>query len=162
MKLADDLAANRRLYRRGLSDLPDILVIDVPVRYASPSMPLGRFYPMMIETALEAVEVDHFLRVERTHMIVPDLLDRRPSQFQRENVMLCHYDTEDPAWPHILLCQWPCAYTALAGRTSELFARQAYTVELFTYALDRAKATQMLLASLSGSGMTPLLVSQGD
>lgn len=158
MKLIDGLAAGRRLYPRLRSDLPDIMLIDVPSVYASPSLPLGRYYPVMIETPLEAVEFERFLQSERPFPIVPDLLNHRPSMLQGQEIMLCHYDIADENWPFILLVKWPAYCTALAPH-GDMFARNAYTFELFTHRLDRAKATQILRRSLDGAPSGTQLLS---
>lgn len=65
MRLADTLARRRIVYPRPLPTLPDIVLLDLPPRFRSPSLPLGRYYPAIIETEGEWMEWNDFLRADR-------------------------------------------------------------------------------------------------
>lgn len=149
MRLSDDLAATSFCYDRPLPTLPDILLIDVPARYASDSLPLGRFYPIMVETQAEWSELTSFLHRPRPALIAPDLLDRRPTACLSETILIARYAPPAPTWPWVLLCCWPAAHTALAPE-SDFFARQTYTVEVF-WTLEALQTTERnLLETLDG------------
>lgn len=125
MKLTDSLAARRQVYARSTSALPDIVVIDIPARYASPSLSLGRFYLIMVQTELEMIELAHFLALCRPRFVAPDPLDHRSSTLQAQHILLSQYDPPEPGWPYILLCQWPLCCTQLVQSSRALLARGA-------------------------------------
>ncbi|SEK02146.1 hypothetical protein SAMN05518849_12826 [Sphingobium sp. AP50] len=160
MRLLDSLAASYRHYMRGIEGLPGIHLLDIPERFASRTLPLGRYYPIMVETELERIELDHFLRVDRPQLVVPDLLDRRPSSLQGNDILISHYDPTHPSWPWLLLCQWPRIFAEAVPADSDFFARQAYTVEIFSTSLDRAAATKHLLASLAENGLAAIFIER--
>jgi hypothetical protein len=159
MKLTDSLAARRQVYARSTAAMPDIVVIDIPARYASPTLSLGRFYPIMVETELEMIELAHFLALCRPDLVAPDLLDYRSSALQAQPIRLSHYDPPEPGWPYILLCQWPLSCTQLVQSSRALLARGAYTIEMFTTAFDRCNATEILQRSLCNHGLGPALIT---
>jgi hypothetical protein len=148
--LTDDLARRRILYPRPLPTLPDILVIDVPGRFAHPSLPLGRYYPIIIETVEELAEVEAYLHATRPGPLRPDLLDRRRSAIVVERIVFAAYAPPSDSWPHLLLCHWPPLYPALTA-DPELFARGAYTTEAFDTLGELASASGTLLDMLGGS-----------
>ncbi|MET3438063.1 hypothetical protein [Sphingomonas sp. 1185] len=148
MRLADTLARRRLRYARPLPTMPDICLIDVPPPYASPSLALGRYYPVILETDLEWDEWDRFLTVDRHTPVAPDLFDRRPSALHADTIILAHYDPPEPGWPWILLCRWPIDHVALAGDASDLFARSAYSVEILPDPTERATMQDRVLHSL--------------
>ncbi|MBA4090106.1 MAG: hypothetical protein C0494_05870 [Sphingobium sp.] len=159
MKLSDSLAAGRHIYSTTVPTLPDIVVIDVPPDFAAPSLPLGRYYPIIVETALERLELEHFLDLPRSRLIAPALLDRRSSHGQGTEIKLCHYDAADAGWPFILLCQWPTSCTNLVSSSPNMLARGAYTIEMFPTALERAEETLKLWASLCEYGLSTTVVT---
>lgn len=148
--LTHDLARHRMLYARPLPTLPDILVIDVPPVFAHPSLPLGRFYPILAETEEELAEVETFLNEYRPAPVRPDLLDRRLSALTTDRIIFAAYDPPASGWPHLLLCHWPPLYPALAAEP-DMFARGAYTTEAFDTLEELASASNTLLAMLGGS-----------
>ncbi len=148
MRLTDDLAARRMLYGRPLATMPDVLLIDISPGYASPNLPLGRFYPVIIETAAEYAEMEAFLDRDRPRPVVPDLLDRRPSALRGDDIVFARYAPSGPDWPWLLLCHWPADYTAMAPRDGDYFARGAYTSEVFETVDDLADAEAHLLEVL--------------
>ena len=58
MRLIDDLAARRRLYARPTFTAPAMMVIDIPSHLAGDDLPLGRYYPVILETDEELVEFE--------------------------------------------------------------------------------------------------------
>jgi hypothetical protein len=145
--LTHDLARSRVVYQRPLPTLPDIMVIDVPAAFGHPSLPLGRFYPILMETAEELAEVRAFLSQHRPAPVRPDLLDRRASGLVADRIIFAAYDPPATGWPHLLLCHWPPRFSALAQET-DMFARGAYTTEMFDTAEDLAAASTRLLSEL--------------
>lgn len=148
MRLADHLAARRRLYARPLATMPDVLLIDIPPIFASPSLPLGRYYPVIFETAAEQAEMEAFLVRERSMPVVPDLLDRRPSALRGDDIVFARYAPSAPGWPWLLLCRWPADYAAMVPQDGDYFARDAYTSEVFETLDDLEDAEARLLGVL--------------
>lgn len=148
MRLVDDLAARRILYGRPLATMPDVLLIDIPSAFASPSLPLGRYYPVIIETDAEYVEMESFLDRDRPGLVVPDLLDRRPSRLCGDDIVFARYAPSTPGWPCLLLCRWPVDYAAMVPRNGDYFARGAYTCEVFLTLDDLADAEARLVEVL--------------
>lgn len=99
MRLADHLAAKRRLYPRPLATMPDILLIDIPPVFASPSLPFGRYYPVIIETDAEYAEMQAFLDLARSRLAPPDLLDRRASALRGDDIVFARYVPPDRTGP---------------------------------------------------------------
>jgi len=164
--LTDDLARRRILYRRPLATLPDILVVDVPRRFADPSLPLGRFYPILIETEAERDEIESFLSMTRAAPVAPNILDHRPSRLTAHRITFASYAPPGPAWPFLLLCHWPAAYASLVTDPM-MFARDAYTTEMFRTEAALASASRRLMSALGRMGevsvsmIPPLAVQQG-
>src|SRR3546814_10468849 len=61
MRLIDELAANRLYYHRPLATLPDILLIDIPLRFSGGGLALGRYYPVILESLAEMHEFEAYL-----------------------------------------------------------------------------------------------------
>ncbi|MBN8838654.1 MAG: hypothetical protein J0I25_00440 [Sphingomonadales bacterium] len=148
MRLIDHLAARRVLYPRPIATMPDILVIDIPSRYAAPSLPLGRYYPIVVEALAELDEIEAFLCAERSSPVVPDLFDRRASALNSNAIIFCRYAPPDPDWPILLLCHWPANFTTMVAAASDFFARGCYTIEMFASIDALDKAERRLLATL--------------
>ncbi len=123
-------------------------MIDIPRRFASKRLPSGRFYPIMLETIEEQSEIEAFLAEQRASVVLPDLLDERPSTFQRMHLTIAHYGPSKRGWPFMQLCQWPAEFAARASTKDTTFARGAYTFELFRDRRRLEEATRVLLASL--------------
>ncbi|WP_404337892.1 hypothetical protein AB2M62_03665 [Sphingomonas sp. MMS12-HWE2-04] len=147
--LNQDLARRRLFYPRPILTLPDVMVIDIPARFAAPSLPLGRFYPIMVETEREQLELAQFLAEDRPGPVSPDLLDYRATQLSAQNITIATYDPPETGWPWLLLCHWPAAYSAMVGDRST-FARGAYTTEMFE-TLDALNAASAQLLSVLGA-----------
>jgi hypothetical protein len=148
MRLVDDLAARRILYGRPLATLPDVLLIDIPRAFASHSLPFGRYYPVIIETDAEYAEMETFLDRDRPSLVVPDLLDRRPSALSGDDIVFARYAPSAPGWPWLLLCRWPVDYAAMVPQNDDHFARGTYTCEVFEAFDDLADAEARLLEVL--------------
>jgi hypothetical protein len=146
--LAATLARRRIYYPRPIASLPDILMIDVPRRFASKRLPLGRFWPIMVETIEEQSEIEAFLKADRASLVPPDLLDERPSTCPKAHPTIAHYRPSEAGWPFVQLCQWPADFAARTSVRDRMFARGAYTFELFRDRASLEKATKVLLASL--------------
>jgi len=149
MRLTDDLAARRRLYSRALATMPDVLLIDIPPVFASPSLPLGRYYPVIVETDAEFAEMEAFLDRDRSKPVVPDLLDRRPSALRGDDIVFARYAPPVPGWPWLMLCRWPADYAATVPRNGDDFARGAYTCEVFETVDGLVDAEARLLGVLN-------------
>jgi hypothetical protein len=148
VSLAATLARRRICYPRPIASLPDILMIDIPRRFAGGRLGLKRFYPVMVETVEEQVEIDAFLAQERDSIVAPDLLEQRLSTFPKEHLTIAHYRPSEAGWPYVQLCQWPAEFVARASSTGRAFARGAYTFELFRDRERLEKSATLLLASL--------------
>ncbi len=148
MRLSDDITNNRHFYTRAIATLPDVLLIDIPAAFASASLPLGRYYPVILETIEERQEFEAFLQADRPAPIVPDLLDRRASALTTIDIVFALFDTTIAGWPWLLLCHWPADHVALAADQGDMFGRGAYTIEIFPDSAARAAAISQLLAIL--------------
>lgn len=111
--------------------MPAILVIDIPRDLARASLPLDRYYPMILETEEEAREMEAFLAMPRPQIVLPDLFDRKPSALRCEDIVFARHAPAAPGWPWLLLCCWPRRFTDMVPANSDLFAGSAYTIELF-------------------------------
>ena len=136
------------LYSRPVATMPDILVLDIPARFASPTLPLGRYYPIVIENDAELRELEDFVTAERPGLVVPDLLARRTSALVSIGIIFCRYRPPSLYWPWVLLCRWPEKYTAMVPPCDDHFARESYTIELFGSVVDLDAAEQVLLKTL--------------
>ncbi|AOH85560.1 hypothetical protein AWL63_18100 [Sphingomonas panacis] len=148
MRLVDELAARRLLYSRSIPTLPDILLIDIPSRFAAPTLPMGRYYPVILETHAEAAEMEQFLQTQRPTEVPPNLFDRRSSALVTEDIIFARYAPLQPDWPWLLLCCWPAAYRAVVHSDSEQFARDQYTSEIFPTLAELQRTENLLLKTL--------------
>ena len=123
-------------------------MIDISRRFASKRLPPGRFHPIMVETIEEQSELDAFLKEERDSPVSLDLLGQRSSTFSREHLTIAHYGPSESGWPFVQLCQWPAEFAAKASSKHLLFARGAYTFELFRNRKRLEQASKLLLGSL--------------
>jgi hypothetical protein len=162
MRLSDTLAKRRLTYRRPIPTLPNIVVIDVPEPFAHPDLSLGRYYAIMVETGAEARELNAFLDAVREFLVPPDLLDHRPSALTASSITLARYDPPLDGWPYILLCHWPAAYAAVVPERTDLFARGAYTIEMFEDDATLTAATANLIETLARNGELTLDAVAGE
>lgn len=148
MRLIDELAANRTYYHRPLPTLPDILLIEIPPRFAGPGLALDRYYAVILESLWEMHEFEKFLCEDRATLIAPALLDRRPSALRVDDIVFARYRPPAPHWPWLQLCCWPKSYTFMVHHAGDEFARGAYTIEAFRFADEIDVAEAKLLATL--------------
>lgn len=148
VSLSMTVARHRLVYPRPVHEMPDINMLDLPVEFRSSNLPLGQYYPILIETAEEQHELDAYLNEERDITSSPDLLDGRPSILSTEHITIAHYEPPVENWPYVLLCRWPAALTAAAPADLRMFARDAYTFECFTDREQLERASEHLLAML--------------
>lgn len=148
IRLSDTLAQRRILYPRPIATLPDIMILDIPAAFAGPTLPLGHYYPIILETEAELRELVDYLDAPRPAVIVPDLLDRRPSALCAGQITLAHYAPPNSGWPYLLLCHWPRAYTQLITLSADMFARGSYTMEVLRTAPELRDQSLMLLETL--------------
>src|SRR3546814_1853673 len=94
MRLIDELAANRCYYHRPLATLPDILLIDIPLRFSGGGLALGRYYPVILESLAEMHEFEAYLCEPRMTLIAPALLDRRPSGLRTSDIIFARYEPQ--------------------------------------------------------------------
>ncbi len=157
VRLSNTLVRRRLFYNRPIDTTPDLVVLDIAPPFASPSLPLGRYYVVIVETSDELAELNAFLEQERTALVPPDLLDQRPSRRATAHVTLCRYGPPRPGWPEILLCHWPAEQIALVESPGENFARAAYTLELFPSLAALADSAAKLIEAFGDS--TPVSVT---
>ena len=146
--LAATIARRRIYYPRPVECLPDILMVDLPRRFAPRRRALKRFYPILIETIEEQSEVEAFLAQPREKLVMPDLLAERPSALSKEHLTIAHYAPSEAGWPFVLLCQWPAEFAARSSGQDRLFMRASYTFELFPDRNRLEEASKVLLASI--------------
>ncbi len=158
MRLADTIARRRACYPRPLPTLPDLCVIDVPRRFAAPLLPLGRFYPVIVETNAEWREWDAFLDADRVAPVAPDLFDRRPSALSTAGITFAHYDPPAPSWPWVLLCHWPACHVEIADDHDDLFARSAYSMEVTPDPDARATLQDKLFHALGSRAAVDIVI----
>lgn len=124
------------------------MLIDIPARFAHPTLPLGRYYPILVETEAERAELLAFIAATREGPVRPDLLDRRPSALVVTRITFAVYPPPQNGWPHLLLCCWPASHVELAA-DPDLFARGVYTIEAFETEAGLSLASSRLLATLA-------------
>jgi hypothetical protein len=150
--LGATIVRRRIYYPRPIAGLPDILMIEVEAEFRRGNLPLGRFYPMLVETAEEQQEVEDYLGEPREHVGPPDLLDARPATLVADHITIAHYGPSADGWPFVLLCRWPPCLAATSPGHFRLFARGIYTFELFGERLRLERASDNLLSSLKRRG----------
>src|SRR3546814_17216 len=148
MRLIDALAANRHYYHRPLSPLPDILLIDIPLRFSGGGLALGRYYPVILESLAEMHEFEAYLCEPRMTLIAPALLDRRPSGLRTSDIIFARYEPQISDWPWLLICFWPQSYTDMVPPSADTFARGSYTIDAYATEGELTDAELKLLATL--------------
>lgn len=162
MRLTDDLAARRRLYARPAFTAPAMMVIDVPVHLAGAGLPLGRYYPVILETDEELAEFETFIGMERDTAVVPDIFATRPSALHTEVIAVIEYAPAEPGWPWLLLCHWPKAHALMTAGDPQMLARGAYTIETFLSRADLLAATSILIDQLGGAAEWSIVKGMPD
>lgn len=130
-RLSDDLARKRLHYPSPLISVPSVLVIDLPPSNRGTGLPLGRYYPIIVETEDESAEIECFLAASRDEAVRPDIFDLRPSQLRSKNVLISRYEPPISGWPWLSVCRWPDSFTMASVSSSVAMARDCYTMELF-------------------------------
>lgn len=148
IRLSNSLVRRRAIYSRALATLPDVVMLEISAAFAGPTLPLGRYYPVIVETKAEQLELEALLEAERPAVVVPDLLDRRSSSLTTTQITLAQYARPGPDWPFLLLCQWPRAYAELGAVPADMFARGHYTIEVLNTAAELQERSQLLLETL--------------
>lgn len=146
-RLVDDLARRRILYRSRLLTAPSVLVIDVPLGSRGPNLSFGRYYPIILKTESEVVEVEGFLEAPREKLLSPNLFDRRPSNLQTDNILISRYDSPEQGWPWLSICRWLTSYAERGEAMIGEMARGCYSMEMFETA-DALDAHSVLLVQL--------------
>lgn len=146
------------MYGRPLATMPDVLMIDIPPHHFSPSLPLERYYPVIIETDAEYAEMEAFLAMDRLRAVAPDLLDRRCSALIGDDVVIARYTPPCPGWPWLMLCRWPPDYAAMVPEKDNSFARGNYTSEVF-YELEEIVEAEARLIETLGTDRTVRLLA---
>src|SRR3546814_2463742 len=96
--LSTTVARHRIFYPRPILAMPDILMIDMPAEFRSPSLPLGHYHPILIETVAEQHELEAYLEEECQVPPSPDLLDARPSAHPADHITVAHYGPPFENW----------------------------------------------------------------
>lgn len=149
IRLVDRLARRRLLYRAPIPGGPDVLVIEMPPEMRGVGLPLGRFYPIIVENADEFAELDRFLEAVRAQAIAPSLLDHRPSALRSPHVVITRYDPPQVGWPWVSICRWPDGFTQAAAAQGLAMARGGYTMEMFEDPGSLEAHSEALLQSLA-------------
>ena len=148
VRLIDRLARERRFYPAPTLAAPGVMVIDVPPALRGPGLPLGRYYPIAVETLAEREELEAYLLAERTADVVPDLFDIRASALQSDLVLVWRYEPPEPSWPWITLYRWPPAHQHQALESGVAMARGCYTIELFGSKAEADESDRAILTEL--------------
>lgn len=149
IRLADGLARRRIVYPRLLPTVPDVMVIHVDEAYRSPSLTLGRYYPIVIENEVERGELERFLAAERVEAVAPDLLDMRPSRIVSDEVLARRFAPPAAGWPWLTVFRWPPDFQQAAEREGVSMARGCYTTELSERDIDDQLSTTAVLEELA-------------
>jgi hypothetical protein len=116
--------------------VPSVLVIDVPPARRGPGLPLGRYYPIVVETEFERDEIERLIATAGATLRIPDMLERPPSNLRTDRIMIARYEPPAPDWPWLSVTCWPQDFVAAAHRHQITMARGCYTMELFENARD--------------------------
>jgi hypothetical protein len=142
------VSRHRVFYPRPVAPMPDILMIDLSAGLPDAAGSFRRFHPILCETVSEQQELEAYLDEERDGPFPSDPFDVRPSILPTDHTTIAHYAPPTQGWPYLLLCRWPPDLTTVAPKDLNMFARAAYTVELFNDHAQLELATERLLALL--------------
>lgn len=148
-RLSNDLAKRRLLYPSPLISAPSVLVIELPVSNRGTGLPLGRYYPIILETEYEIEEIQRFLDQPRQEPVRPDIFDARPSRLRSDHVLVSRYDPPVPGWPWVSVCRWPNNFTKTGTSLGAEMARGCYTMELFVTEADLDASQAAVVANLA-------------
>jgi hypothetical protein len=162
IRLSDGLARRRMVYPAPLPTVPRVMVIDVDEPYRSQSLPLGRYYPIVVETDGEMEELERFLAAERSATVVPDVLDMRSSQIVSDEVLACRFAPPAAGWPWLTLFRWPSDFQQATEREGVSMARGCYTFELSKRDIDDQLSTVAVLDQLARRHHAKIRMISGD
>lgn len=128
---AANRAVRRKLYPSPLPTTPSVMVIDVALRFRGEHLPLGRYYPIIVETNAEREELERHLEDEEGAGFPPDLLDHRASNLVSDRILISRFDPPAPGWPWVSVTRWPDSFRDAAADHGVSMARGCYTMELF-------------------------------
>ena len=114
VSLSTKVARRRVFYPRPILAMPDILMIDIPAELREPSLLLGRYCPILVETAAEQRELEAYLEEEHEQPCPPDPFASRPSTLPNDHITVAHYGPPVEGWPYVILCRWPPDLTTAA------------------------------------------------
>ena len=123
-------------------------MIDMAAAQKEGTPSFQRFHAILCETIGEQQGAEAYLDQRREGPFPSDPLDARPSTLVADHTTIAHYAPPADNWPYVLLCRWPPDLTAVAPTDLNMFARGAYTVELFDNYDQLEQATERLLALL--------------
>src|SRR3546814_12751155 len=101
VSLSTTVARHRIFYPRPILAMPDILMIDMPAEFRSPSLPLGHYHPILIETVAEQHEREAYLEEEGQVPSSPDLPAARPSAPPADHNTTAHSGRPFTTWPFV-------------------------------------------------------------
>lgn len=162
MRLTDDLAARRRLYPRPICTAPAMMLIDVPQHLAGADLPLGRYYPVILENDDEFAEFEARLAEDRATAVVPDIFATQPSTLRAGGIALFEYAPPEAGWPWLLVCHWPREAVEGVDDDPRLLARGAYTIETYLDRADLLAATAILVERLGSAAECSIFIGDGD
>lgn len=146
--LSTTVARRRIVYPRPILAMPDILMIDMPAEFRPANARFGQYHPILVETIAEEEELEAYLEEERPVLSLPVLLNARPSSLAADHITIAHYGPPLGGWPYVLLCRWPPSLAAAAPPDLRLFARGAYTIDLYSDREQLERVSDMLLTLL--------------
>lgn len=118
-------------YPSPLMKAPSVMIVDVPAHRRGETLPLGRYYPIIIETDSERDEVLGALERRLGESASLDLLDHRPSNLWSDRVLISRYDSPAPGWLWVAVTRWPESFRDAGADHGIAMARGCYTMELF-------------------------------
>lgn len=162
LRLGDRIAKRRLLYPAPLIGAPSVMVLDVPEPNRGAGLALGRYYPIIVETDAELRELEGFLDEPRAALVVPDLLDHRPSQLWSGNVLILRYEPPAHGWPWLCLVRWPASFAEAAAEQGIDMARGCYTMTLFEGSAGLDAHCVALLGTLGADHQLDLRMLSSD
>jgi hypothetical protein len=138
------------------------MVIDVPPASRGAGLALDRYYPIIIESDAEKIELDRFLAEPRAIPVLPNLFDHRPSNLWAESILISRYDPPEPGWPWLTVVCWPAGFTQAARDNGIAMARGCYTFEMFERLDDADVHSVALLDGLQSHYRTRVRLLSAD
>ena len=145
---AGEGAVARLFYPSPLITAPSVMIVEVPARYRGAMLPLGRYYPIIVETDVERDEVEQALVTGWRDGTGVALLDHRPSNLWSDRVLISRYDPPARGWPWVSVARWPDRFREVAADHGVEMARGCYTMELFATASELESHSATLVKGL--------------